>query len=291
MKAALSRRFDSRIDWDRLGTPAVVWQSPVEGDKRLMASVWHTYDGTRFVKDSTTASSGIDAKRFGAATFGDLQTKTRTINGMLSLDSRALYAASVKYPQLFDDRIHAAIRFAMQQKPGHRWRVMRASIIGLRINDALDTQMLGGDASGIIADAARLVSEEVGQCGTPKGLKLAGLSDASAKGWLSFQANVSRKGDLSALLSGTIDRREAVAVDFASPEQVVSHLFSDVDLVPVALAAFRAAFKGELPEDDEALLAHLATFPEIAFDGNGNIMPLARATTGNVRGKVSRLAR
>jgi len=276
MKAALSRRFDSRIDWDRLGTPAVVWQSPVEGDKRLMASVWHTYDGTRFVKDSTTASSGIDAKRFGAATFGDLQTKTRTINGMLSLDSRALYAA---------------IRFAMQQKPGHRWRVMRASIISLRINDALDTQMLGGDASGIIADAARLVSEEVGQCGTPKGLKLAGLSDASAKGWLSFQANVSRKGDLSALLSGTIDRREAVAVDFASPEQVVSHLFSDVDLVPVALAAFRAAFKGELPEDDEALLAHLATFPEIAFDGNGNIMPLARATTGNVRGKVSRLAR
>lgn len=290
MKTALSRRFDSRIDWDRLGTPAAVWQSPVEGDKRLMAGVWHTYDGTRFVKDSTTASSGIDAQRFGAATFGDLQTKTRTINGMLSLDSRALYAASVEYPHLFDDRIHAAIRFAMQQKPGHRWRVMRAGIIGLRINDALDTQMLGGDASGIIADAARLVSEEVGQYGTPKGLKLAGLSDAGAKGWLSFQANVSREGDLSALLSGTIDRSEAVAVDFANPEQVVSHLFSDVDLVPVALAAFRAAFKGELPEDDEALLAHLATFPEIALDGNGNIMPLARATTGNVRGKVSRLA-
>lgn len=290
MKAALSRRFDSRIDWDRLGTPAAVWQSPVEGDKRLMAGVWHTYDGTRFIKDATTASSGIDAARFGAATFGDLQTKTRTINGMLSLDSRELYAASVEYPQLFDDRTHAAIRFAMQQKPGHRWRVMRASIIGLRINDALNTQMLGGDASGIIADAARLVSEEVGQYGTPKGLKLAGLSDASAKGWLSFQANVSREGDLSALLNGTIDRSEAAAVDFASPEQVVSHLFSDVDLVPVALSAFRAAFTGQLPEDDEALLAHLATFPEIALDGNGNIMPLARATSGNVRGKVSRLA-
>lgn len=290
MKAALSRRFDSRIEWEMLGAPAAAWQSPVEGDKRLVAGVWHTFDGERFIKDATTNSSEISASRFGVSTFGELQTKTRTINGMLSLDSRALYEASVEYPHLFDDRIHAAIRFAMQQKPGHRWRVLRASLIGLRINDGMDTLMLGGDASGIIAEASRLVEEEVGQYGTPKGLKLTGLSDASAKGWLTFQANVSREGELSALLSGTIDRSEAVAVDFANPEQVVAHLFSDVDLVPVALDAFRQAFTGQLPADDGALLAHLATFPEIALDGNGNITPMARATSGNVRGKVSRLA-
>lgn len=290
MKAALSRRFDSRIEWEMLGAPAATWQSPVEGDKRLVAGVWHTFDGERFIKDATTTSSEISASKFGVSTFGELQTKTRTINGMLSLDSRALYEASVEYPHLFDDRIHAAIRFAMQQKPGHRWRVLRASLIGLRINNGMDTLMLGGDASGIIAEASRLVAEEVGQYGTPKGLKLTGLSDASAKGWLTFQANVSREGELSALLSGTIDRSEAVAIDFANPEQVVAHLFSEVDLVPVALDAFRQAFTGQLPADDDALLAHLASFPDIALDGNGNIMPLARATSGNVRGKVSRLA-
>jgi len=35
MKAALSRR----IDWDRLGIAAAVWQSPVEGDKHFLAGV------------------------------------------------------------------------------------------------------------------------------------------------------------------------------------------------------------------------------------------------------------
>lgn len=290
MKTALARRFDSRIDWSLLSTTAATWQSPVAGDKRLLAGVWHTYDGVRFIKDATTTSSAINASRFGAATFGELQSKTRTINAMLTMDGRELYEASIEYPHLFDDRIHSAIRFAMQQKPGNRWRVLRASLIGLRISDGLDTLMLGGDASGIIAEASKLVTDEVAQYGTPKGLKLAGLSDSSAKGWLSFQANVSREGELSALLSGTIDHSEAVAVDYSSPEQVVAHLFSDVDLVPVALDAFRQAFTGQLPADDEALLAHLATFPEIALDGNGNIMPLSRATSGNVRGKVSRLA-
>lgn len=290
MKTALSRRFDSRIEWSQLGTTAATWQSPVEGDRRLVAGVWSTFDGDRWIKDSTTSSSEISASRFGVATFGELQTKTRTINGILTLEGREIHEASIQYPHLFDDRIHAAIKFAMQQKPGNRWRVLRASLIGLRINDGMDTLMLGGDASGIIADAARLVADEVSQYGTPKGLKLMGLSDASAKGWLTFQANVSREGQMSDLLTGNIDRSQAVAVDFGNPEQVVAHLFSDVDLVPVALDAFREAFTGPLPEGDEALLTYLAAFPEIALDGNGNIMPIARATSGNVRGKVSRLA-
>lgn len=69
MKTALSRRFDSRINWDLLGVTTQAWQGAKVGDKRLVGGIWHEFDGLKWVKDTTTKSSALDVSRYGVSTF------------------------------------------------------------------------------------------------------------------------------------------------------------------------------------------------------------------------------
>lgn len=73
------------------------------------------------------------------------------------------------------------------------------------------------------------------------------------------------------------------------PEQVIAHLFSDVALNPITLGDFREAFAGELPEDDDAALEYLAKFDDIAIDGYGCLLPMDRATSGDIVTKTALL--
>ncbi|MCU3341325.1 SNF2-related protein [Enterobacter hormaechei subsp. hoffmannii] len=290
MKQALSRRFDSRIAWEMLDVNQDAYKGANEGDKRLVGGIWHVYDGETWVRDSTTDRSGIDAERFGAQTFGDLQTKCRSLHGLLSLSASQLAAIADVYPALLTDRQHNVMTFARQQKPSQRERALRGALIGLTINDAQDLIAQGNDAGPLLADAARMVEQEIAVYGSPNGLRLAGLSDPAAKGWLTFQGNVTRDSKLSDLLTGRLNTESVSPVDTGNPEQVVAHLFSQIDLVPVSLEQFRDYCTAQLPSSDDALLDYLANFPEIALDGYGNILPMSRATSGNVRGKMTTLA-
>lgn len=290
MKQALSRRFESRIAWELLNVNNDPYQGASVGDKRLVGGVWNVYNGESWVRDSTTDRSSIDAERFGAQTFGELQTKCQSLNGLLSLSAEQLYAVSDVYPAMLSDRQHAVLKFSRDQKPSQRERAMRGGLIGLTINDAQNLIAQGSDASPLLADAARMVEQEVAVYGSPNGLRLMGLSHGAAKGWLTFQANVTRDNNLSDLLTGRMNDAAVIAVDASNPEQVISHLFSQIDLVPVTLEQFREFCTAHLPESDEALLDYLAGFPDIALDGYGNVLPMSRATSGNVRGKISNLA-
>lgn len=290
MKQALSRRFDSRIAWEILNVNQDAYKGANEGDKRLVGGIWHVYDGETWVRDSTTDRSTIDAGRFGAQTFGDLQTKCRSLHGLLSLSTDQLKAVADVYPSLLTDRQHTVMKFALQQKPSQRDRALRGALIGLTINDAQDLISRGADAGPLLADAARLVEQEIAVYGSPNGLRLAGLSDSAAKGWLTFQGNVTRDSKLSDLLTGRLNSASVSPVDTGNPEQVVAHLFSQIDLVPVSLEQFRDYCTAQLPGTDDGLLDYLAGFPEIALDGYGNILPMSRATSGNVRGKITMLA-
>ncbi len=290
MKQALSRRFESRIDWTFLNVEQDAYQGAQAGEKRLVGGVWQTFDGEKWVRDDTTSSSDIDAARFGATTFGTLQAKCKSLHGLLSMSPDQIAAVVNDYPSLLTDRQHGAISFAMKQSAGKRERVLRGALIGLTINDAQDMISQGRDASGILSDAARLTEDEVARSGSPNGIRLAGLSDAQAKAWLTFQANVTRDGQLSDLLTGNLNETELKTLDTSNPEQVIGHLFSQIDLVPVTVEQFREVCTNTLPESDAELLSWLATFPDIALDGYGNMLPMSRATSGNVRGKINHLA-
>ncbi|EEW5253949.1 N-6 DNA methylase, partial [Escherichia coli] len=255
MKTALSRRFDSRINWDLLGVTTQAWQGAKVGDKRLVGGIWHEFDGLKWVKDTTTKSSALDVSRYGVSTFGDLQIAFQSTNGILALSWDQISAIASDYPSVVSDEVAAMIRFAGKQREKDRERVMRGALIGQLINKALDLRNLGVNVDDKLADASRLAAAEVAKYGPPHAIKLNGLAEAGAKNWMTFTGNVKQDGSTSDLLAGRLDVTDGAAgIDFTRPEQVIAHLFSDVALNPITLGDFREAFAGELPEDDDAAL-------------------------------------
>lgn len=290
MKTALSRRFDSRIDWDALGVTTQAWQGAKEGDKRLVGGVWHEFDGIRWQKDSTTGKSGLDAQRYGAATFDDLRTVFQSPQGILALSWQQIAAVHNDHPSVISDDVAAMIRFAGKQREKDRERIMRGALIGQRINRAMDLRNQGVNADDELADAARMTAQEVAKYGPPHAVKLADITEAGAKNWMTFAGNVQQDGTASDLLAGRLDvSNGAAGIDFTRPEQVIAHLFSDVALMPITLEHFREVFAGELPADDEAALDYLAKFPDIAIDGSGCLLPMGRATSGDIKSKITAL--
>ena len=143
MKTALSRRFESRINWDLLGVTTQAWQGAKVGDKRLVGGIWHEFDGLKWVKDATTKSSALDVNRYGVTTFGDLQIAFQSTNGILALSWDQISAIASDYPSVISDEVAAMIRFAGKQREKDRERVMRGALIGQLINKALDKRNLG----------------------------------------------------------------------------------------------------------------------------------------------------
>ncbi|MDV1094927.1 SNF2-related protein [Raoultella ornithinolytica] len=290
MKTALSRRFESRIDWDALGVTTQAWQGAKEGDKRLVGGVWHEFDGISWQKDATTGKSVLDAGRYGAATFDDLRTVFQSPQGILSLSWDQISAVHNDHPSVISDDVAAMVRFAGKQRENDRERIMRGALIGQRINRAMDLRSMGMSADDELADAARMTAQEVAKYGPPHAVKLADITEAGAKNWMTFAGNVQKDGNASDLLAGRLEVSEGAAgIDFTRPEQVIAHLFSGVALMPITLEHFREVFTGELPGDDEAALDYLAKFPDIAIDGSGCLLPMGRATSGEISSKVAAL--
>lgn len=154
MKTALSRRFDSRINWDLLGVTTQAWQGAKVGDKRLVGGIWHEFDGLKWVKDTTTKSSALDVSRYGVSTFGDLQIAFQSTNGILALSWDQISAIASDYPSVVSDEVAAMIRFAGKQREKDRERVMRGALIGQLINKALDLRNLGVNVDDKLADAS-----------------------------------------------------------------------------------------------------------------------------------------
>ncbi|MES4272376.1 SNF2-related protein [Escherichia coli] len=290
VKTALSRRFESRINWDLLGVTTQAWQGAKVGDKRLVGGIWHEFDGLKWVKDTTTKSSALDVSRYGVSTFGDLQIAFQSTNGILALSWDQISAIASDYPSVISDEVAAMIRFAGKQREKDRERVMRGALIGQLINKALDKRNLGENVDDELADAARLAEAEIAKYGPPHAIKLNGIAEAGAKNWMTFTGNVKQDGSASDLLAGRLDVTDGAAgIDFTRPEQVVTHLFSDVALNPITLDDFREAFAGELPGDDDAALEYLAKFDDIAIDGYGCLLPMDRATSGDIATKTALL--
>ncbi|MES4576818.1 N-6 DNA methylase, partial [Escherichia coli] len=122
MKTALSRRFESRINWDLLGVTTQAWQGAKVGDKRLVGGIWHEFDGLKWVKDTTTKSSALDVSRYGVSTFGDLQIAFQSTNGILALSWDQISAIASDYPSVISDEVAAMIRFAGKQREKDRER-------------------------------------------------------------------------------------------------------------------------------------------------------------------------
>lgn len=287
MRRALAYRFDSRIDWNGLDAANPMHNQRMrEGDKRFINGKWYRMDGGRLVIDVSANEVALDADKFGVQDYSELNTLMRSPRGMLSLSFTQMMNIAAIYPETIPEQYRRLLLFAGRQKPKMRERAWRGSIIGLAISDLQDLAF-GTDAAGDAFDdmnleVRQLVGDELDKHGSPHA---GGRVDVSGEGsgpWLRFKASITQSGEMSELVKGELDRTTGAALNMANHEDVIRHLFNDISLDPVSLVDFRANFAGELPEDDNELLAILAGKDGIAITATGDLMPFDRATSGDI---------
>lgn len=285
MKAALAKRFESRIDWEKLALLEPKAVTPDEGEKRLIDGIWHEFIGGRWLVDDGANYDKLDASQYGAESYDDLRNKLTSSEGLLTLEQRQLERVWQDFPGSIPPEYRDTIRFAMSQKPALRERVLRGSIIGARIRviqDKIATGYNAGDLDLELADMQRQIGEEIARTGNPHHGRSASVKGNGAANWLKYKASVTKDGELTALMTGTLEAGTAKAYDGTDHEQVLRHLFNQIDLDPIELSTFRAAYEGELPAGDNELLNLLAQKDGIAVQPDGTLIPMDRATSGDI---------
>ncbi|WP_340615866.1 SNF2-related protein [Xenorhabdus entomophaga] len=285
MKRNLAHKFESRIDWAALNLIEPDVAPMAEGEKRFINGRWYQMESGRLVYDAGAKATKLDPTRYGVTTYEELSERLSTSEGLLSLTFEQISAIASNYPETLPAEYRSIITFARMQPPSVREKAYRGSVIGKRIAGMQDLMASGAAGEQLEtrrAEVEQLITQEVARGANPHHGRRVNVSGSGAADWLKFKASVTQDGQLSDLIQGTLDIGVQDAHDSTDPEAVIRHLFSQIDLDPVTLAAFRAHYTGELPADDEALLAWLADKEGVAISADGNVLPMDRATSGDI---------
>ncbi|PLR29238.1 helicase SNF2, partial [Chimaeribacter californicus] len=235
--------------------------------------------------DVSGAPVQVDLSRYGVADLDELNQVTGNPASLLARKWEHIKAIANDYPNSVDEQTRKAATFAAGQPPALQERVFRGAIIGGKIGvlqDAIANKFGADQVDALRADAAQLVEQELKKFGNPNQGRISKVSGNSAGDWMKFRGSITADGQLSDMLQGKLDVAGTQAFDATNHEEVIRHLFNQIDLVPISLEEFRKASTAELPADDNALLDILASTDGIAITANGDLMPMDRATSGDI---------
>ncbi|WP_152412275.1 SNF2-related protein [Edwardsiella tarda] len=290
VKKSLAHRFDSRINWDLLEfTPETAPHIYAEGERRVINGRWHKLTLGSWDPEALDMTKPLDASRYGATDASALQTLLKSTAGTLTLPLAQIKNIAADFPHMIDDTTRRAMEFAKQQKPAAQERVFRGHMLGQSINNLSDSIALLGNGhehvQAIREDIRRLVAKENDRYGITKNDRLLrSLNGPGAGQWLSFVNATSSTGELSDLLSNSLDVMNGVQLDTEDINAVLHHLYGNAISGEVSLADFRELYTGKLPSDDMAALCFLANQDGIAITPGGQLTKFERATSGNIQG-------
>ncbi|MEE9647929.1 SNF2-related protein [Enterobacter soli] len=285
LKAKLAQKFDSRIDWDMLNISEPQIMKATEGTPRLINGQWYVFTAGQWVLDVSGQSQQVDPSRYGIADMGELKTLSANHEALLARKWDHLQALITDYPNSVDEPTRKAFAFASGLSEAHRERVFRGAVIGTRIGvlqDAVASDLRQVDVDAMRQSVARLVESELQRFGNPNQGKVSKVSGNNSGDWLKFRGAITTDGQLSDFLQGKLETQTGPVFDSGNHEQVIRHLFNQIDLVPVTLDEFRKTSTAALPDDDGELLDLLAATDGIAITANGDLMPMDRATSGDI---------
>ncbi|MBC2622681.1 helicase-related protein [Citrobacter cronae] len=285
LKEKLARRFDSRINWDLLSVPEPVNQSAKEGDKRLMNGQWYEFINGQWVISVPTSTLKVDPAIYGVSSLDEIKVVLDNPSALLARDWKQVQALAGNYWESMSESTRKAYSYALTQRGDLQERLFRGALIGAQIGvlqDAIANKMPGDYIDSLRTSAAQLVDEEYKRFGDPNTGKISKISGNNSGDWLKYRAAITSTGELSDLLQGSIEAQVSGEYDTTNHEQVVRSLFNQIDLIPITLAEFRATSTAELPESDEELLDLLANTDGIAITPTGDLMPMDRATSGDI---------
>ncbi|MGL5103085.1 MAG: Eco57I restriction-modification methylase domain-containing protein [Plesiomonas sp.] len=285
MRKELAHKFDSRIDWKQLelSNPQVIPMA--DGDKRFINGRWYKMEEGKLVFDASTSSQSISIERYGVDAYSDIATCLSTQEGILSLKLDQVLAIASDYPEAIPQEMKKLLSFSSGQLSASREKSFRGSVIGQLISQMQD--MMAGGYSGEEVEQLRtrinhLINAEIARGNNPHSGRRVSVSGFGSADWLKFKASVDKNGEFSDLMKGTLDTDSIDGIDTTDHEAVVRHLFNQIDLDPVTPEQFRSKFTGELPDDDNELLDLLASKDGVAISADGNILPMDRATSGDI---------
>ncbi|WCH25188.1 helicase-related protein [Aeromonas salmonicida] len=284
IKQRLAHKFQSRIDWPALELAEPVTPTFEEGDDRMINGRWRRLVNGTWQTTSLVGNDGdtISKDEYGVGSLRQLKTmlEQSPLNA-LELNHTQLLAVHRDFPDTVDGIVGDAIRLAKEQPAEHRTRIVRGAIIGHRIQGMLgEINEVGIIPAETAAELRNLISNEISTFGVAAAdRKLATLGGGNAAGaWNAFVTATDVNGQFSALLKGTLDRGPVRAFDDTSAAQTVAYLFGQLELNPVDLSDFLDLYRG----DEGKTLVELAKIPGVAITPAGMLMPMDRATSGNI---------
>lgn len=284
IKQRLAHKFESRIDWLALELAEPVAPTYDEGDERMINGRWRRLVNGTWQTTSLVGSDGdaISKDEYGIGSLRQVKTmlEQSPLNA-LELNYAQLQALHRDFPDATGSVVGEALRLAKEQPAEHRARIVRGAIIGHRIQGMLgEINEVGFIPAETAAELRNLISAEIDTFGVAAAdRKLATLGGGSAAGaWNAFVTATDVNGQFSALLQGTLDRGPVRAFDDTSAAQTVAYLFGQLELNPVDLSDFLDLYRG----DEGKTLAELAKIPGVAITPAGMLMPMDRATSGNI---------
>lgn len=285
IRRRLSHKFHSRINWTLLGETEPEIAPMVDGEKRFINGVWYVMDAGRLVIDTTVAASTIDADKYGVGSYAEIAPRLNTPSAVLSLPFSQMVNISMDYPEAVPDQYRAHIDFALRQKPGQQARAFRGAVLGEQIGllqDKLHQGFTIEELDGERQTLVNLITADIKAGQNPHMGARVSITGGGAQNWLRFKASIHKDGRLSDFLRGELDTSGGKVFNSASHEECVRHLYNDEDREPITLADLRQVLTVPLPEDDGQALAVLADIDGIALTPDGFILPMDRATSGDI---------
>lgn len=285
LKEKLIHKFDSRIDWEMLNIEQPQIMKAEEGEQRQINGQWYVFTAGQWALDVSGQPQQVDPARYGLADLDELKVVLGNPDALLAREWGHIQALVQDYPHSVDEPTRKAFDFAASLPGAQRERVFRGAVIGNKVGvlqDALASHLPPEHIDSLRQSTARLVESELQRFGNPNQGRISKVSGNNSGSWLKFRASITTDGQLSDLLQGKLETQTGPAYDATNHEQVIRHLFNQIDLVPITLDEFRNASAAPLPQDDDALLDLLAATDGIAITPDGNLMPMDRATSGDI---------
>lgn len=291
MREKLAVKFDSRIDWQLLDLTAPENVAIQEGDKRFVGGAWYVMENGAMVLDTSTSTQLIDKNKYGVDSYRSISSLFNSPKEVAALSFSQIAAIYADYPEQIPKDYIALIKFALSQSPSLRDRCFAGSVAGLAVTTLQDKLAMGnGDFEDERAEVAKLVGDVVQQGNNPHKGRKVNVTGEGAKPWLTFMGSVTADGDISDFLKAGID--QAPEADMTSDAGVViRRLFNNISLDPVSIADFRRTYAGELPADDNEALKLIAQMDDIAITPDGYLVPMDRATSGDVATALDQISK
>lgn len=287
LQAKLSRKFESRIDYNAIHSSTPVIKNYVEGDQRKINGRWYELkNGDWETVTLKTENGELDFEKYGVKSTSE--AKAILEGGAaaaqdLTFDQVNAILDDYSYliPDIANNRVAALHAFANTLKPQYRERVFKGSLIGEQIIELQDRanqmraipQELAAQLKDLVIDA----NERYGIASNESAI--ATLLGSNSNAWNAFSNATSPTGEISDLLNGTLDIGETVDFDTSNASHVITQLHLQFDLNPVPFEEFEKIYTGS---DKPKSMSDVANIEGIAITPDGNLMPFDRATSGEV---------